>query len=393
MGIENLLAQGVQIRPAGMERNALMQAQEFKDRQQRNALMQMQMQDAMEQRAQARQAAQQQAEWRNALQVPQGQEYVQPGRPAMNAAQAESAVGTPGYGMSSAQDQMRMMPPDPRMVQAVQMAKAGQMSPMDLFKIQNPERKLMGVKADETVIDERTGQPVFTGAPKAEKVDPNKPFMMVDGKVVPNPAYQEYAKSVAKAGATNVSMGTGQKGYENESKLRNDFKSEPIYKDYVEMATAYKQINAGLNAKTPIGDVAAATKVMKLLDPGSVVRESELAIAMAAAGKLDRLQNYLQMKISGETLTPTQRSDFGTLAQELFEAAGDAYNKKRAEYADTGARYGLGDKALGAVHVSTRAKSAVQPAGASTTVTTPDGRVIVFPSAEKAAAFKKEAGL
>lgn len=171
MGIENLLAQGVQIRPAGMERNALMQAQEFKDRQQRNALMQMQMQDAIEQRAQARQAAQQQAEWRNALQVPQGQEYVQPGRPAMNAAQAESAVGTPGYGMSSAQDQMRMMPPDPRMVQAVQMAKAGQMSPMDLFKIQNPERKLMGVKADETVIDERTGQPVFTGAPKAEKDD------------------------------------------------------------------------------------------------------------------------------------------------------------------------------------------------------------------------------
>jgi hypothetical protein len=61
MGIENLLAQGVQIRPAGMERNALMQAQEFKDRQQRNALMQMQMQDVSQQRQLAIQQAQREA--------------------------------------------------------------------------------------------------------------------------------------------------------------------------------------------------------------------------------------------------------------------------------------------------------------------------------------------
>lgn len=347
MGIENLLAQGVEIRPAGMERNALMQYQQFQDAKQRNALMQMQMQDMHAQRQQALQAAQQQAQWRNALEVPQGQQVMQPGRPAMNAAQAESAVSTPGYGMSSAQDQMRTMPADPRMVQAVQMAKAGMMSPMDLFKIQNPERKLMGVKADETVIDERTGQPVFTGTPKAEK----PPSAVQEYQFAVGQGYkgtfEQWDTTRKKAGASSVSVNTGQKGYENESKLRNDFKSEPIYKDFQDMDQAYKQIKAGLTAKTPIGDVAAATKIMKLLDPGSVVRESELAIAMAAAGKLDRLQNYVQMKISGESLTPKQRVDFEALAGELHSAASQAYNAKRMEYENTGKRYGLDPAVLG----------------------------------------------
>ena len=356
MGIENLLAQGFDTRPAGMRANALMQVEAFKQRQQQNALMQMQMQAAQEQAAAQKQNALMQQQWRDGLQVPQAESVQMPGAPAMNAAQAESAAMLPGYGASSAQSRTEARPADPRMVQAVQMAKAGMMSPMDLFKIQNPERKLMGVKEGETVIDERTGSTVFAGAPKPEKdTTPNavREYQFAVGQGYKG-TFEQWDTGRKKAGATTVSIAGGQKGYENESKLRNDFKSEPIYKEYVEMATAYKQIKAGLNAKTPIGDVAAATKVMKLLDPGSVVRESELAIAMAAAGKLDRLQNYLQMKISGEMLTPTQRSDFGALAQELFEAAGDAYNSKRKEYADMGGRYGLSDTVLGSPHVSTR---------------------------------------
>jgi hypothetical protein len=177
------------------------------------------------------------------------------------------------------------------------------------------------------------------------------------------------AKSqIANAGKTSVSINTGQKGYENESKLRNDFKSEPIYKDYEDMKASYKQIMAGLDAKSPIGDVAAATKMMKLLDPGSVVRESELAIAMAASGKLDRLQNYLQMKISGESLTPTQRKDFAALATELHKAAGESFNKKRAEYEQMGSRYGLEPSVLGGKYEPTSSKPATpKPSAAGLT--------------------------
>jgi hypothetical protein len=104
-----------------------------------------------------------------------------------------------------------------------------------------------------------------------------------------------------------------------------------------------------LSQGTPIGDVAGATKIMKLLDPGSVVRESELGIAMAAAGRLDRLQNYFNNMMTGQILTPTQRQDFERLATELYAAAADGYNKKRGEYVGIGEAYGFKnlDKVLG----------------------------------------------
>ena len=146
-----------------------------------------------------------------------------------------------------------------------------------------------------------------------------------------------------------VDMTGGQKGFENELKLGSAFKGEPIYKEFNDMRSAFRQVVSSLSQGTPIGDVAGATKIMKLLDPGSVVRESELGIAMAAAGRLDRLQNYFNNMMSGQILTPTQRQDFERLATELYAAAADGFNKKRGEYAGLGEAYGFKnlDKALG----------------------------------------------
>jgi tetratricopeptide (TPR) repeat protein len=152
-----------------------------------------------------------------------------------------------------------------------------------------------------------------------------------------------------RSGAVNVDMGAGQKGFENEMGLKKMFSAEPIYKDFSDMQAAYKQVQSSLKQENPIGDVAAATKIMKLLDPGSVVRESELGIAMAATGKMDRLQNYVDNWTKGTKLTPTQRQDFQNLATELYAAAGQTYNMKRGEIADFGSKYNLdANKALGA---------------------------------------------
>jgi hypothetical protein len=170
------------------------------------------------------------------------------------------------------------------------------------------------------------------------------------------PVTLENIMQLRRSGATNVNvkvpvdMTSGQKGFENEMSLSKAFKQEPIYKDYSDMQSAFGQVVSSLSAGTPIGDVAGATKIMKLLDPGSVVRESELAIAMAASGRMDRLQNYFNNMMTGQKLTPTQRDDFKALANELYAAAGDAYNKKRNEYRGFGDAYGFKnlDTALGA---------------------------------------------
>jgi hypothetical protein len=161
------------------------------------------------------------------------------------------------------------------------------------------------------------------------------------------PVTLENIMQLRRSGATNVNvkvpvdMTSGQKGFENEMSLGKAFKSEPIYKDFSDMQAAFGQVVSSLSAGTPIGDVAGATKIMKLLDPGSVVRESELAIAMAASGRMDRLQNYFSNMMSGQKLTPTQRDDFKALANELYAAAGQAYNSKRGEYEGFGQAYGF----------------------------------------------------
>jgi len=159
---------------------------------------------------------------------------------------------------------------------------------------------------------------------------------------------KDYKKS--GAGGTTVSVNTGEKGFTNEFKIKDAFSAEPIYKEYQGMKSAFSQIQESLKKANPIGDVAAATKIMKLLDPGSVVRESELGIAMAATGKIDRLTNYVDMWKNGTLLTPTQRNEFNALATELFSASSKAYNDKRNEYASFGAKYGIdANQALGAV--------------------------------------------
>lgn len=160
---------------------------------------------------------------------------------------------------------------------------------------------------------------------------------------------QDYRKSGA-GGGTTVEVNTGEKGFTNEFKIKDAFSAEPIYKEYQGMKSAFSQIQESLKKANPIGDVAAATKIMKLLDPGSVVRESELGIAMAATGKMDRLTNYVDMWKNGTLLTPTQRNEFNALATELFAASSKAYNDKRNEYAGFGAKYGIdANQALGAV--------------------------------------------
>jgi len=123
--------------------------------------------------------------------------------------------------------------------------------------------------------------------------------------------------------------------------VRGDFRSEPIYKAYGEVQSAHSQITTALKQNSPAGDLAGATKLMKILDPGSVVRESELGMAMAASGLMDRAQNYASMVVSGQKLTPTQRKDFQTLSDALMNESAKQYGAKRDEYKGIAERNGL----------------------------------------------------
>jgi hypothetical protein len=170
-------------------------------------------------------------------------------------------------------------------------------------------------------------------SPVRKMSDFNEPFIMNErGEWVANTPYQQYSMTKSRAGAANVSVNTGQKGFDNTLKLRGDFRSEPIYKGFQEVKGAFDQVREAAKLASPAGDLAAATKVMKILDPGSVVRESELGLALQASGLGDRVGNYANMIMTGQKLTPAQRKDFTNLSEQLYNASANQYNAKRGEY-------------------------------------------------------------
>jgi hypothetical protein len=80
---------------------------------------------------------------------------------------------------------------------------------------------------------------------------------------------------------------------------------------------------------------------MKMLDPGSVVREGEFANAQNAAGVPDRVLNAYNNVLSGERLNPEQRKQFESQAKKLYTQARtqEATVRKGIERIATG--YGL----------------------------------------------------
>lgn len=188
------------------------------------------------------------------------------------------------------------------------------------------------VNAGDRLVDPVTLKEVYAAPDKT----PEQPgevkeykFYQEQGGKLP---FFDWQKALKSAGASSVSVNTGQKGFDNELKIRSDFRSEPIYKVFQETDSAYRQIISGLDAKSPAGDLQAATKLMKLFDPTSVVRESELGMAMAATGAIDRISNYVQLLSSGQKLTPQQREDFRQVATKVHDDAKTMYDAKADEY-------------------------------------------------------------
>ena len=136
------------------------------------------------------------------------------------------------------------------------------------------------------------------------------------------------------AGATVVN--TGQHGFENTFKLGESFKNEPIYKAHQEVSQAYKQVNASLDRNDAAGDYAAAIKINKMFDPGSVVKETEAARVAASRGILDTMSQLTDKITKGETLTPEQRKQYKSLVKEFYDISGEQYNQTRNKYSEIG---------------------------------------------------------
>lgn len=130
-----------------------------------------------------------------------------------------------------------------------------------------------------------------------------------------------------------------QKAFDNEKKLREEMVSRN--KLYNEMGQTYRKIEESSKLGTGTGDVALIFGFMKMLDPGSVVRETEFATARDTAGLFEKLQVLSEKVKNGETLSERQRKEFTDLASKYYAAAQEKADKDRATISTVVKNYGL----------------------------------------------------
>ena len=102
----------------------------------------------------------------------------------------------------------------------------------------------------------------------------------------------------------------------------------------------HRNIEGATKDGTAAGDLSAIFAFMKMLDPGSVVREQEFANAQNAAGIPDRVRNLYNQALNGNRLNPRQRAEFLGEAKKLADAAQGRMTGVVREYQGIAEQYG-----------------------------------------------------
>lgn len=123
--------------------------------------------------------------------------------------------------------------------------------------------------------------------------------------------------------------------------LRGELNQNSYVKRFQEMNSAATGIDAILsdtisradNKSKNIGDQALITLYNKILDPMSVVRESEYARTPEGMALMNRLQGFVQkVQAGGSGLTDADRVEIARAAKVLINNAGELYNQKLTDY-------------------------------------------------------------
>ena len=123
------------------------------------------------------------------------------------------------------------------------------------------------------------------------------------------------------------------------STLADDFTQQS--KDYLTTESAMVRIAESARDPSPAGDLALIFNYMKVLDPNSVVRESEFAQAARTGSLPQQIQGAALRVVSGERLTPQQRQDFVQRAQRLYDGALRQHHRRIQQFSTRARRMSI----------------------------------------------------
>lgn len=159
-------------------------------------------------------------------------------------------------------------------------------------------------------VDPQTGEKLKGWVdPRDKSVVPYRPqpAAPVQSTIPPVPAGVDpkvWREAQSKRAASEGMPASG----DDTSKLRNEIQGLPSYKNIAQAAPVYKSMLEAAGRDTRAADVNMIYGMAKIMDPGSVVRESEMSVAQAIATLPQQLQAAVKSQLTESgRLTPELR--------------------------------------------------------------------------------------
>lgn len=116
--------------------------------------------------------------------------------------------------------------------------------------------------------------------------------------------------------------------------------------DYLKSAQSFTTIRDAKNRidnldKSGAGDMALVFNYMKILDPGSTVREGEYATAANSGGVPSAVQALYNKAIGEGSIGDKARAGILSQANKMYEAAGTQHDKTTTQFANIAKRQGM----------------------------------------------------
>lgn len=140
---------------------------------------------------------------------------------------------------------------------------------------------------------------------------------------------------------SGVPQRTPDEAFKVATDIRKEFSGLDLVKDFQNRQGAKGVIETAGNNPTPAGDLALIFAYMRMLDPGSVVRESEFRLAASAGSLPEKIQAQYDRVIQGTILTPEIRKDFIDKANSIYNTEQKRFKRLYDDYSDRVNRQGL----------------------------------------------------
>jgi hypothetical protein len=125
------------------------------------------------------------------------------------------------------------------------------------------------------------------------------------------------------------------------SELRKEYLGLPTTKQTQDVVAAFERVKSAAGNPSPASDISLIFNYMKMLDPGSTVREGEFATAQQAASFPTQVVNAYHRAIQGTRLSPEQRQDFLASAGHSYDAQLAAQSVFEGRYSDLAKQAGV----------------------------------------------------